>query len=43
MGSTKDNPFALPDAYAASHHKNVCLPGYLSNILIFYDSVGLIE
>lgn len=24
-GSTKDNPFTLPDAYMASQQKNVCL------------------
>lgn len=30
-GSTKDNPFTLPEAYMASQQKNVCL---LSTVLI---------
>jgi hypothetical protein len=39
-GSTNDNPFALPDAYAASQHKNVCLLGYLSKYFnSFYASI----
>lgn len=34
-GSTKVNPFALPDAYRASQHKNVCLQCYLWTVKIF--------
>lgn len=37
-GSTKDNPFPLPDAYLASQQKKVCFQMTCSGCLIILDS-----
>lgn len=34
-GSTKVNPFPLPDAYMASQHRNVCAPSRFDFELYF--------